>query len=212
MRKSQLENVTQLGSWRPSAARRGLQASCAAQAVVTGAIYPTVRSLYASISATWIMSAREESCCSPKKPPIIIFHRRMAPGPKEVVGLKCCTPSLASVPPRHQAPTRVVHDARAASKRPAHINSWYGLITMSALANAMPIGWAWEGSETHGQRILKKKEIYRSTTACTNSGSGPSGSQYGAKLSKLSHDFRSKVVRPKPPNFRNESCESLAWA
>ena len=58
----------------------------------------------------------------------------------------------------------------------------------------------------------QKRKIYRSTTACTNSGSGPSGSQYGTKLSKLSHDFRSKVVRPKPPNFRNESCESLTGA
>ena len=86
--------------------------------------------------------------------PIIIFHRRMAPGPTEVAGLKCFTPSLAAV--AHQASTRVVHDARAASKRPAHINSRYGLMSLSTLATAMPIGRAWEGSGTYGQRILKK--------------------------------------------------------
>ena len=55
-----------------------------------------------------------------------------------------------------QASTRVVHDARAAPKRPAHINSRYGLMPLSALDTAMPIGRAWGGSGTYGQRILKK--------------------------------------------------------
>ena len=48
----------------------------------------------------------------------------------------------------HQAPTMVVHDARAAPKRPAHINHWYGLMRPGTLATAMPLGRAWEGSGT----------------------------------------------------------------